>query len=161
MHHSAIAPLGNHSAIGNTSCRIQDDEFRFEAPCTMHHAARMLRALPLSLSGGRQTSGERWSVCLYLLCLSLWSVSLSLWWAANQRRGRQGSHCHAPRTRARRLPGACTDPEMCSGSEAGSYLRLIDLAYHSTLGLIVIQKEKKKHRCWCGILELREFQTAV
>ena len=25
--------------------------------------------------------------------------------------------------------------EMCSGSEAGSYLRLIDLVYHSTLGL--------------------------
>jgi len=24
--------------------------------------------------------------------------------------------------------------EMCSGSEAGSYLRLIDLMYHSTLG---------------------------
>jgi len=25
--------------------------------------------------------------------------------------------------------------EMCSGSEAGSYLRLIDFVYHSTLGL--------------------------
>jgi len=44
----------------------------------MHHAARMLRALPLSLSGGRQTSGERWSVCLYLLCLSLSGLSRSL-----------------------------------------------------------------------------------
>ena len=30
--------------------------------------------------------------------------------------------------------------EMCSGSEAGSYLRLIDFAYHSTLGLRVIKK---------------------
>ena len=31
---------------------------------------------------------------------------------------------------------------MCSGSEAGSYLRLIDFVYHSTLGLIVIKKKK-------------------
>ena len=30
--------------------------------------------------------------------------------------------------------------EMCSGSEAGSYLRLIDFVYHSTLGLRVIKK---------------------
>jgi len=32
---------------------------------------------------------------------------------------------------------------MCSGSEAGSYLRLIDFVYYSTLGLGVIQKKKK------------------
>ena len=32
---------------------------------------------------------------------------------------------------------------MCSGSEAGSYLRLIDFVYHSTLGLRVIKKKKK------------------
>ena len=32
--------------------------------------------------------------------------------------------------------------EMCSGSEAGSYLRLIDSVYHSTLGLRVIKKKK-------------------
>ena len=32
--------------------------------------------------------------------------------------------------------------EMCSGSEAGSYLRLIDFVYHSTLGLGVIQKKR-------------------
>ena len=32
--------------------------------------------------------------------------------------------------------------EMCSGSEAGSYLRLIDFVYHSTLGLRVITKQK-------------------
>ena len=33
--------------------------------------------------------------------------------------------------------------EMCSGSEAGSYLRLIDFVYHSTLGLRVIKKKKQ------------------
>ena len=32
--------------------------------------------------------------------------------------------------------------QMCSGSEAGSYLRLIDLVYDSTLGLRVIKKKK-------------------
>ena len=32
---------------------------------------------------------------------------------------------------------------MCSGSKAGSYLRLIDFVYHSTLGLRVIQKKKR------------------
>jgi len=31
-------------------------------------------------------------------------------------------------------------PAMCSGSEAGSYVRLIDFVYHSTLGLRVIKK---------------------
>ena len=36
---------------------------------------------------------------------------------------------------------------MCSGSEAGSYLRLIDFVYHSTLGVRVIKK-KKKHLAW-------------
>ena len=30
---------------------------------------------------------------------------------------------------------------MCSGSEAGSYLRLIDFVHHSTLGLRVIKKK--------------------
>ena len=30
--------------------------------------------------------------------------------------------------------------EMCSGSEAGLYLRLIDVVYHSTLGLRIIRK---------------------
>ena len=33
--------------------------------------------------------------------------------------------------------------EMCSDSEAGLYLRLIDLMYHSTLGVRVIKKKKK------------------
>jgi len=32
---------------------------------------------------------------------------------------------------------------MCSGSEAGSYLRLIDFFYHSTLVLRVIEKKEK------------------
>jgi len=32
--------------------------------------------------------------------------------------------------------------EMCSGSEEGSYLRLIDFLYHSTLGLRVMKKKK-------------------
>jgi len=31
---------------------------------------------------------------------------------------------------------------MCSGSEAGSYVRLIDFVYHSTLGVRVIKKKK-------------------
>ena len=33
---------------------------------------------------------------------------------------------------------------MCSGSETGSYLRIIDSVYHSTLGLREI-KEKKNY----------------
>ena len=32
----------------------------------------------------------------------------------------------------------------CRGSEAGSYLRLIEFVHHSTLGLRVIKKKKKK-----------------
>jgi len=34
--------------------------------------------------------------------------------------------------------------EMRSGSQAGSYLRLIDFVYHSTLGVKVIKEKKKK-----------------
>ena len=33
--------------------------------------------------------------------------------------------------------------EMCSGSEEGWFLRLIDFVYHSTLGLGEIKKKKK------------------
>ena len=33
--------------------------------------------------------------------------------------------------------------EMCSGFEAGSYSRLIDFVYHSTLGLRVIKKRRR------------------
>ena len=32
---------------------------------------------------------------------------------------------------------------MCSGSEAGSYLRLMDFMYHSTLGVRVMKRKKK------------------
>jgi len=39
--------------------------------------------------------------------------------------------------------------ELCSGSEAGSYVWLIDFLYHSTLGLRVIKK-KKIRRVWKG-----------
>ena len=35
--------------------------------------------------------------------------------------------------------------EMCSGSEAGSYLRLIDFVYHSTLGSRVTKKKRGGH----------------
>jgi len=33
--------------------------------------------------------------------------------------------------------------EMCSDSEAGSYLRLTDFVYHSILGLRVIKKKRR------------------
>jgi len=36
--------------------------------------------------------------------------------------------------------------EMCSGSEAGSYLILTDFVYHSTLGLKVMKKKKFAER---------------
>jgi len=42
---------------------------------------------------------------------------------------------------------------MCSGSEAGSYSRLIDFVHHATLGLRVIKKKKvtkRDLRCWRG-----------
>ena len=45
---------------------------------------------------------------------------------------------------------------MCRGSEAGSYLRLIDCVYHSTLGLRV--KKKKKHRWQEASLSLAPFR---
>ena len=37
--------------------------------------------------------------------------------------------------------------EMCSGSDTGSYLRIIDFVHHSTLSLKVKEK-KKKSRVW-------------
>jgi len=33
--------------------------------------------------------------------------------------------------------------EMCNSSEAGSYLRLTDSVYHSTVGLRAVKKKKK------------------
>ena len=38
--------------------------------------------------------------------------------------------------------------EMCSGSVAGSYLRLIDFVYHSTLSLREIKKKTKCGSWW-------------
>ena len=40
-------------------------------------------------------------------------------------------------------PMAAKWVEMCSGSKAGSYLRLKDFVNHSTLGLREIKKKKK------------------
>jgi len=49
---------------------------------------------------------------------------------------------------------------MCSGSEAGSYLRLIDVVYHSTLGLRVIKKKREDAQMRALSLESgRESQT--
>ena len=54
-----------------------------------------------------------------------------------------------PPTAVRDLYSTCSSQfennyftEMCRGSEAGSYLRLTDFVYHSTLGLGVIKKKK-------------------
>ena len=44
--------------------------------------------------------------------------------------------------------------EMCSGSEAGSYLRLVDFVYHSTLGLRV-KKKGKKYPCVHQVAHMR------
>ena len=46
--------------------------------------------------------------------------------------------------------------EMCSGSEAGPYLRLIDLVYHSTLGLRVIKKKGERVSIVCGTRVARD-----
>ena len=42
--------------------------------------------------------------------------------------------------------------DMSSGSEAGSYLRLVDFVYHSTLGLRVIEKKTKQKRMGVRLL---------
>ena len=41
---------------------------------------------------------------------------------------------------------SASNPNLCSGSEAGSYLRLIDFVYHSTLGLSVQRREHVRRR---------------
>ena len=46
---------------------------------------------------------------------------------------------------------------MCSGSEVGSYVRLIDFVYHSTVGLRVI---KRRERLLCS-LALRDSTTRL
>jgi len=46
---------------------------------------------------------------------------------------------------------------MCSGSEAGSYFRLIDFVHHSTLGLRVAKQKKME---WTALLaEQAEWDT--
>jgi len=42
--------------------------------------------------------------------------------------------------------------EMCSGAEAGSYLRLIDFLYHSTLAVRVIKKQKSNGKGKCVVI---------
>jgi len=61
-----------------------------------------------------------------------------------------------PVTRVKKKRRAST--EMCSGSEAGSYLRFIDFVYLSTLGLRVI---KKKRRAFPTHAERRTAQVTV
>jgi len=52
--------------------------------------------------------------------------------------------------------------EMCSGSEAGLYLRLIDFVYHSTPGVRVIKKKKKKPtRCAAPGPTLRRCTSCI
>jgi len=45
--------------------------------------------------------------------------------------------------------------DMCSGSAAGSYLRLMDFVYHSTLGLRVIQKTLLRSEAVPSTLRIR------
>ena len=57
-----------------------------------------------------------------------------------------GAVSYARGTPVERLRGGeALFTEMCSGSEAGSYLRLIDFVYHSPLGLRVT-KQKREER---------------
>ena len=49
--------------------------------------------------------------------------------------------------------------EVCSGSEAGSYSRLIDFVYNSTPGLRVMKKKKKPQRR--GIGSIREVEVGT
>ena len=50
---------------------------------------------------------------------------------------------------------------MCSGSEAGSYLRLMDLVYHSTLDLRVIQEKKESLSVMFLVSVKKVVSTAV
>ena len=51
--------------------------------------------------------------------------------------------------------------EMCSGFEAGSYLMLIDFAYHSTLGLRVIKKKRYRAKVLEGVAKSQFPRKAV
>ena len=59
------------------------------------------------------------------------------------------------RSRYRGAGGVGEQLELLLGSEAGSYLRLIDFVYHSTLGVRVIKK-KAVHRGAGGVGEQLE-----
>ena len=54
--------------------------------------------------------------------------------------------------------GACFT-EMYSGSEAGSYSRLVDFRYHSVLGVREIKKKKKKNSGVCLMLADRCYSA--
>ena len=76
-------------------------------------------------------------------------------------------------TRAYNLYGCKTDVfqmyGLCSGSEAASFLRLIDFVYQSTLSLRVIKKKKSLRvevqrsglGLWSGVWELGEQHRAL
>ena len=45
---------------------------------------------------------------------------------------------------SRRFEPTAGERVVCSGSEVGAYLRLIDIVYHSTLGLRVIKQRRRE-----------------
>jgi len=55
-----------------------------------------------------------------------------------------------------RANGSKNECGVCSGSEAGSYLRPTDFLYHSTLGLRVIKRKKNPERALRGAGAQRE-----
>ena len=59
---------------------------------------------------------------------------------------RHGDQCWQLEDAVHRFAAGQYFTEMCSGSEAGSYLRLVDLMYHSTLGLRVMNKRRRTLR---------------
>jgi len=85
------------------------------------------------VSGGRRF-GVRASGCGFRVSGGIWALEVTLSFMSSWR---QWS--------ARRTTSSCCitcssveRSEMCSGSEVGSYLRLIDFVHHSTVGLRVI-----------------------
>jgi len=50
---------------------------------------------------------------------------------------------------------------MCSGSEAGSYLRLIDFVYYSTLSLRVIEKKRMEASAGAGMVQATQFKPGL
>jgi len=110
-------------------------------------------ALSLCLSLNAETRGagtlrQKAMEPLYLLCLSVClslSLALSLTHTHSKAVEREQGRCGRRRSNtSSTLPRS--HPEMCSGSEEGSYLRRIDFVYHSTLGLRVIKKRSEGSR---------------